>query len=65
MTDSKLESGEPVISKAALIYGQMNEPPRSSARRLSALTAAEYFPMSKGRTCFCSSTTSSDSPSRV
>jgi F-type H+-transporting ATPase subunit beta len=44
MTDSKLESGEPVISKAALIYGQMNEPPGARARvGLSALTAAEYF----------------------
>ena len=44
MTDSKLESGESVISKAALIYGQMNEPPGARARvALSALTAAEYF----------------------
>jgi len=44
MTDSKLESGAPVISKAALIYGQMNEPPGARARvGLSALTAAEYF----------------------
>ncbi len=44
MTESKLESGAPVISKAALIYGQMNEPPGARARvALSALTAAEYF----------------------
>ncbi len=36
------ESG--VISKAALVYGQMNEPPGARARvALSALTAAEYF----------------------
>src|SRR3989338_5983941 len=36
------ESG--VISKAALIYGQMNEPPGARARvALSALTVAEYF----------------------
>lgn len=33
-----------VISKAALIYGQMNEPPGARARvGLSALTVAEYF----------------------
>ena len=33
-----------VISKTALIYGQMNEPPGARARvGLSALTAAEYF----------------------
>ncbi len=44
MSESKLASGEPVISKAALVYGQMNEPPGARARvALSALTAAEYF----------------------
>jgi len=44
MTESKLGSGEPVISKAALVYGQMNEPPGARARvALSALTVAEYF----------------------
>jgi F-type H+-transporting ATPase subunit beta len=44
MTESKLASGEPVISKAALVYGQMNEPPGARARvALSALTVAEYF----------------------
>ena len=44
MTDSKLESGASVISKAALVYGQMNEPPGARARvALSALTVAEYF----------------------
>jgi F-type H+-transporting ATPase subunit beta len=32
MTESLLESGEPVISKAALVYGQMNEPPGARAR---------------------------------
>ncbi|KIH77836.1 ATP synthase F1 subcomplex beta subunit [Geoalkalibacter ferrihydriticus] len=33
-----------VLSKAALIYGQMNEPPGARARvALSALTVAEYF----------------------
>ena len=36
------ESG--VISKTALVYGQMNEPPGARARvALSALTVAEYF----------------------
>ena len=44
MTESKLETGEPVISKTALIFGQMNEPPGARARvALSALTVAEYF----------------------
>lgn len=33
-----------VLSKAALVYGQMNEPPGARARvALSALTVAEYF----------------------
>jgi len=44
MMESKLESGESVLSKTALVYGQMNEPPGARARvALSALTAAEYF----------------------
>mgnify|MGYP003407063752 CR=1 FL=1 len=44
MNESKLETGAPVISKTALIYGQMNEPPGARARvALSALTVAEYF----------------------
>jgi F-type H+-transporting ATPase subunit beta len=44
MTESKLASGDNVISKAALVYGQMNEPPGARARvALSALTVAEYF----------------------
>ena len=42
------ESG--VIEKAALIYGQMTEPPGARARvSLSALTAAEYFRDEKGQ----------------
>ena len=42
------ESG--VISKTALIYGQMNEPPGARARvGLSALTAAEYFRDEEGQ----------------
>jgi F-type H+-transporting ATPase subunit beta len=44
MMDSKLQTGESVLSKAALIYGQMNEPPGARARvALTALTVAEYF----------------------
>jgi F-type H+-transporting ATPase subunit beta len=50
MMESKLESGDPVLSKAALIYGQMNEPPGARARvALSALTAAEYFRDEEGQ----------------
>jgi F-type H+-transporting ATPase subunit beta len=50
MSESKLESGAPVISKAALIYGQMNEPPGARARvALSALTVAEYFRDDEGQ----------------
>ena len=44
MEDSKLEGGGSVLDKAALIFGQMNEPPGARARvALSALTVAEYF----------------------
>src|SRR5262249_38442343 len=50
MSESKLASGDPVISKAALIYGQMNEPPGARARvALSALTVAEYFRDEEGQ----------------
>ena len=42
------ESG--VISKAALVFGQMNEPPGARARvALSALTVAEYFRDEEGK----------------
>ncbi len=42
------ESG--VISKTALVYGQMNEPPGARARvGLTALTSAEYFRDEEGR----------------
>ncbi len=42
------ESG--VLSKTALIYGQMNEPPGARARvALSALTVAEYFRDEEGQ----------------
>ncbi|MBD89049.1 MAG: F0F1 ATP synthase subunit beta [Deltaproteobacteria bacterium] len=50
MMDSKLASGEPVLTKAALVYGQMNEPPGARARvALSALTVAEYFRDEQGQ----------------
>src|SRR6188508_2161978 len=50
MSESQLASGEPVISKAALVYGQMNEPPGARARvALSALTVAEYFRDEEGQ----------------
>jgi F-type H+-transporting ATPase subunit beta len=50
MQESKLESGEPVLSKTALIFGQMNEPPGARARvALSALTCAEYFRDEEGQ----------------
>jgi F-type H+-transporting ATPase subunit beta len=50
MSESKLETGQPVISKTALIYGQMNEPPGARARvALSALTVAEYFRDEEGQ----------------
>jgi F-type H+/Na+-transporting ATPase subunit beta len=50
MMESKLESGASVLSKAALIYGQMNEPPGARARvALSALTVAEYFRDEEGQ----------------
>ena len=45
MDESKLvTAARPVLSKTALVYGQMNEPPGARARvALSALTCAEYF----------------------
>jgi F-type H+-transporting ATPase subunit beta len=50
MKEMKLQSGEPVLSKTALIYGQMNEPPGARARvGLAALTAAEYFRDEQGQ----------------
>ena len=42
--EAKLADGSSVLDKAALIYGQMNEPPGARSRvALSALTCAEYF----------------------
>jgi F-type H+-transporting ATPase subunit beta len=44
MAESKLDTGQSVLSKTALVYGQMNEPPGARSRvALSALTVAEYF----------------------
>ncbi len=44
MIDSGVNNLEDVGSKAALIYGQMNEPPGARARvALTGLTVAEYF----------------------
>jgi F-type H+-transporting ATPase subunit beta len=44
LKDSRLSDGSSVLSKTALIYGQMNEPPGARARvGISALTVAEYF----------------------
>src|SRR5258708_7137982 len=50
MSESKLSDGNTVLSKTALVYGQMNEPPGARARvALSALTAAEYFRDEEGQ----------------
>jgi F-type H+-transporting ATPase subunit beta len=50
MMESKLESGASVLSKTALVFGQMNEPPGARARvALSALTCAEYFRDEEGQ----------------
>jgi len=50
MAESKLGDGQSVLSKTALIYGQMNEPPGARARvALSALTCAEYFRDDEGQ----------------
>ena len=50
MAESKLSDGSTVLSKTALVYGQMNEPPGARARvALSALTVAEYFRDEEGQ----------------
>jgi len=44
MANSSLKDGSPVLSKAALIFGQMNEPPGARMRvGFTGLTIAEYF----------------------
>ncbi len=50
MEEAKLGDGSSVLSKTALIFGQMNEPPGARARvALSALTCAEYFRDEEGQ----------------
>jgi F-type H+-transporting ATPase subunit beta len=50
MNESKLSDGNSVLSKCALVYGQMNEPPGARARvALSALTMAEFFRDERGQ----------------
>jgi F-type H+-transporting ATPase subunit beta len=50
MMEAKLADGTTVLDKAALVYGQMNEPPGARARvGLTALTAAEYFRDEEGK----------------
>jgi len=44
MQNSTLQDGSPVLSKTALVFGQMNEPPGARMRvGLAGLTMAEYF----------------------
>jgi F-type H+/Na+-transporting ATPase subunit beta len=44
LAEARLFDGSSVLSKTALVYGQMNEPPGARQRvALSALTIAEYF----------------------
>jgi F-type H+-transporting ATPase subunit beta len=50
MMEAELADGSTVLDKAALVYGQMNEPPGARARvGLSAVTAAEYFRDEEGK----------------
>jgi F-type H+-transporting ATPase subunit beta len=49
MQEAKLQTGESVLSKTAMVFGQMNEPPGARLRvALSALTMAEYFRDTQG-----------------
>jgi F-type H+-transporting ATPase subunit beta len=50
MADARLSDGTTVLQKAALVFGQMNEPPGARARvGLSALTVAEHFRDAEGK----------------
>ena len=50
MKSSKLSDGSPVLSKAVLVFGQMNEPPGARARvALTALAQAEHFRDAEGQ----------------
>ena len=49
MQEAKLDTGDPVLTKTCMVFGQMNEPPGARLRvALSALTMAEYFRDTKG-----------------
>jgi F-type H+-transporting ATPase subunit beta len=49
MQESLLDTGDPVLSKTCMVFGQMNEPPGARLRvALSALTMAEYFRDTQG-----------------
>jgi F-type H+-transporting ATPase subunit beta len=50
MMEAELADGSTVLDKAALIFGQMNEPPGARARvALTGLTTAEYFRDEEGK----------------
>ena len=50
MQDSVLSDGSTVLDKAALVYGQMNEPPGARARvGLTALTGGRVLPRRRGQ----------------
>ena len=50
MDESKLQDGSSVLSKTALVYGQMTEPPGARLRvGLTALTVAEHFRDKEGQ----------------
>jgi len=50
MQEAKLSDGASVISRTALVFGQMNEPPGARARvGLTALTVAEHFRDEEGK----------------
>jgi F-type H+-transporting ATPase subunit beta len=50
MMEAQTPDGMTVLDKAALVFGQMNEPPGARARvGLTALTAAEYFRDEEGQ----------------
>ncbi len=50
MAEAKTPDGMTVLDKAALVFGQMNEPPGARARvGLTALCAAEYFRDEEGK----------------
>ncbi len=49
MQEAKLDTGDPVLTKTCMVFGQMNEPPGARLRvALSALTMAEYFRDTQG-----------------